>query len=152
MLRCIPVSRPAGHGQQFLCSDREGKLILSQPNQSFTILAGQPAHMSKTPYVVCGDTPAQAWKHWYNLAHPAMPANFTDLTGSVPGDCVCIIEDANTFLPSLLADGWKLWLHDAGQNAAVLFRAEACFSCTCWPSRQAEHKKACSADCLNSDF
>ena len=60
MLRLIAVGIPTAHYEQFLCSDRGGNPRFSNAGYGFTILAGEPALMGKTPFVVNGATPAAA--------------------------------------------------------------------------------------------
>lgn len=150
MLRLIPIAHPTGHRERFLCTDRDGNLQLSQPGYGFTILAGEPAAMSKTPFVIKGSTPAEAWRNWYAKAHPSIPLTFADDAGA-PGDVVLFLENA-THLPLLRDDGWDIWILDESINRGVLFRVEASLPCTCWVSRHPDDNKACSITCKQSSL
>lgn len=151
MLRLIPIAHPTGHREQYLCSDRDGVPTLSQPHQGFTVLSGQPAHISKTLFAIKGSTPAETWQNWYTKAHPNIPLTVTADSG-VPGDVVLHLEDATTHWPTLQHDGWDVWILDEGQNRAALFRAEFSLSCACWLSRHTHHSKTCSASCRNASL
>ena len=140
MLRLINVGIPTSHNEQFLCSERGGNPRFSSAGDGFTILAGEPAHISKTPFVVSEATPAAAWTAWYLKAGHTV---IVEDDANLPGDVVLHLPNATTHLPAFIRDGWIVWIHDNSQDAAALIRSEFALPCPCWPSRHREQHRSC---------
>lgn len=138
MLRIVATNFGTLHSEQYLCSTRDGNPCFGPTGYGFTILSGQPAHMSKTPYRVTGKTPIEAWQAWYNKA--GVPVIVSE--ENLPGDTALHVAEP-ALLPALQTDGWVIWIQDSETKAAVLVRSEFVFKCGCWPSRHREQRKHC---------